>query len=134
MYDCRRTLLNKYIREFNYKASLYFERLYELPLPPLLFFSEPFDGKVMGVHEQELYERRLPLYKIAAHSGDDPRNQTVFAGMTSLPGTEPSIRFDVADVQLAYAYFYNAAFEGKKLYYTPVVDEMYEKALRGFGI
>jgi hypothetical protein len=131
MYGCRRKLIDKYIGEFDYKGNLYCERLNELPIPPMLFFPEVSGGgNVKGIHELEFHKRNLPLYKIAAYPGDDPANQIVFAGLTSLPGTEPAIRFDVADIQLIYAYFYNAAFQGKTSFYAPIIDRMYEKLLR----
>ncbi len=131
MYDCRGKLIDKYIGEFEYNASLYFERLSELPIPPMLFFPEvSASGDVKGVHEQEFIRRKESIYKIAAHPGSDPTNPIIFAGLTALLGSEPAIPFAIADLQLAYAYFYNAAFQGKTSFYTPMVDHMYEEAMR----
>jgi hypothetical protein len=131
MYECRRRLIDKYIGEFDYNAALYFERLNELPIPPMLFFSEvsPSDA-VRGVHEQEFIQRKQSTYPIAAHPGSDPQNPMVFAGLTAFLGSEPAIPFAIADLQLAYAYFYNAGFQGKTSFYTPLVDHMYEKLMR----
>jgi hypothetical protein len=132
MYDCRKKLIDKYIVEFNYAPGPYYERLSELPLPPLLFYPDvSAQGEVRGVREQEFQKRGEPLYKIAA--SQHPEGDIVFAGLTSLSGTEPAVRFEIADIQLAYAYFYKAAFEGKTSVYTPVVDHMYERTLREFG-
>src|SRR5579871_2510801 len=87
MYDCRTKLIDKYIREFDCNASLYFERLNELPIPPLLFFSEISPGgQAKGVQEQEFSRRNQPLYKIAAHPGEEPQNDIVFAGLTAIDG------------------------------------------------
>jgi hypothetical protein len=131
MYDCRRRLIDKYIGEFEYNAGLYFERLNELPIPPMLFFPEvSASGGVKGVHEQEFIQRKQPIYQIAAHLGSDPTNPIVFAGLTTFLGSEPAIPLAIADLQLAYAYFYNAAFQGKTSFYTPMVDHMYEKLMR----
>jgi hypothetical protein len=131
MYECRRRLIDKYVGEFDYNAALYFERLNELPIPPMLFFPEvSASGAVKGVHEQEFIQRKQSTYPIAAHPGSDPQNPIVFAGLTAFLGSEPAIPFAIADLQLAYAYFYNAGFQGKTSFYTPLVDHMYEKLMR----
>jgi hypothetical protein len=131
MYRCRKQLINTYIGEFEYRADLYFERMGELPIPPILFYPDvSVQGTVKGVPEQEFRTRNLPLYKIAAWPSNRPEGEIVLAGMTSLPGSEPAVTFDVADMQLVYAYFYRAAFQGETSFYTPVVDHMYEQLLR----
>jgi hypothetical protein len=131
IYDCRSRLIDKYIREFNYNASLYFERLNELPIPPLLFFPDvSTDGRAKGVLEQEFSRRNQPLYVIAAHPGKHPEDNVVFAGLTTVDGIEPAVPFAIADLQLAYAYFNNAAFQGKSAFYNPIIDHMYEKTMR----
>ena len=131
MYDCRRRLIDKYIGEFEYNAGLYFERLNELPIPPMLFFPEvSVRGDVKGVHEQEFVQRKQSMYPIAAYPGPDPKNPIVFAGLTTFLGLESAIPFAIADLQLIYAYFYHAAFQGKTSFYTPMVDHMYEKLMR----
>lgn len=131
MYGCRRRLIDKYIGEFEYNAGLYFERLNELPIPPMLFFPEvSASGAVKGVHEQEFIQRRQSIYQIAAHPGSDPTNPIVFAGLTAFLGSEPAIPFAIADLQLVNAYFYHAGFQGEASFYTPMVDHMYEKLMR----
>jgi hypothetical protein len=131
IYDCRRRLIDKYVVDFEYNAGIYFERMNELPIPPMLFFSEvSARGDVKGVHEQEFVQRKQSIYPIAAHPGNDPTNPIVFAGLTTFLGWEPAIPFAIADLQMAYAYFYNAAFQGKTSFYTPIVDHMYEKLMR----
>jgi hypothetical protein len=109
---------------------MYFERLNELPIPPMLFFPEvSANGAVKGVYKQEFVQRRQTVYEIAAHPGDDPTNPVIFAGLTAFLGSEPAVPFEIADLQLAYAYFYNAGFQGKTSFYTPMVDHMYEKLM-----
>jgi hypothetical protein len=68
VYECRKKLIDKYIGEFNYSPGLYYERLFELPVPPILFYPDvSAQGGVMGVHEKEFQIRGNPLYKIAAY-------------------------------------------------------------------
>lgn len=134
MYDCRKKLIDRYIGEFNYQPGTYYERFYELPVPPILFYPDvSAHGEVKGIHEEEFRKRGELIYKIAAYPGETPGGDIIFAGLTTLADTKPAIRFEIADIQLAYWYFYNASFRGKTAVYTRMVDHMYERTLREFG-
>jgi len=131
MYACRERLITTYVQRFGYRADLYFEHLYELPIPPVLFFPElasPDDQLVKGVPEDEFRRHKAPLFVIAARTREN-LDKLVIAGLTTIPGTKPPFSLELADMQLCNEYFYKCLFEGKTSVYAPIVDHMYKNVL-----
>lgn len=129
MYECRKTLIHKYVKEFNYNGQVYCERLFELPTPPILFFpdrSGPSQNSIVGVPEGELKRHKTDYYVIRGQGGP-LGDSVVLAGLMAVPGSQPSISFGQADWCLASRYFYSRLFENAGILYSDLVDEVYER-------
>jgi hypothetical protein len=135
MYECRRKLIQKYVREFRYGGQLYCENLFELPIPPMLFFpgGRGINDLTVGVSEREFKSRREEYYVIRGQEGP-LGDSLVIAGLKAVPGSQPSIAFEEADWCLANRYFYERLFEKRHVLYSELIDEVYEKIFAEYFI
>jgi hypothetical protein len=130
IYASRQQLIQKYVGEFRYHSGRYFERMDELPIPPILFYPLDSDSTAQiapAILESALRERGIPYYLLAAH--DDGKDKTVLAGMTSLSTGRPCVSFAVADMHLMNQFFYTALFRGLHSVYSPPLDSVYLRIL-----
>ena len=132
IYDCRKTLINKYIGDYCFNITAYLERLDEMPVPPLIFYppSADFDREVECIYESDFKTSNRPYYIIAGFRDND-NNMRIAAGLTTLLGTMNSaLSFSLVDLMLAAQYFCHSLFEGGGGLYHPLIDHIYDKIFR----
>jgi hypothetical protein len=131
IYGARKQLIDTYLVKFRYSSQLYFERMDELPIPPILFYplEAASQATIMpGVRESDLKAQGFPYFVISAYEGD--QDKVILAGMVALAGIRPCVSFDIADMHLFNSFCYMALFRGEYQVYSPPIDSIYLELLK----
>jgi hypothetical protein len=119
------------LAEWRYNSQLYFERMDELPIPPILFYPLERESRATvrpGVRESELKAQGHPYFVIAGYA--DEQDTVILAGMETLAGIPPCVSFAVTDMHLFNNFCYVALFRGDYEIYSPPMDMAYLELLK----